>query len=225
MKNYITVCLPLSLIINPIATITSFTIVSTNTPPTISINTRTASTTSSALNLVPSQGCQLAAASAAAIAKIQELEEVTPTTSSTTTIKNHEETRSSDNKQRNINIRPSDATREFISRLFYRKSSSPNNNYSNSDNNTAHYFVSDLKLPSDVHKEITNKHNHNDVVYFPIVGFQYIKLQDGSIRGIPTMNALPEKAVCNFGALNKSRMEPLYGYYSPCCYLKDGDDA
>lgn len=213
MKNYITISLSLSVIINPIATITSFTIVP---------NTRTTLSSSSALNLVPSQGCQLAAASAAAIAKIQELQEVSTTTS---TIKNHEETCSSNNKQRNINIRPSDATREFISRLFYRKSSQNNNNYSKNDNNTAHYFVSDLKLPSDAHKEITNKHNNNDVVYFPIVGFQYIKLQDGSVRGIPTMNALPEKAVCNFGALNKSRMEPLYGYYSPCCYLKGGDDV
>lgn len=160
-----------------------------------------------ALNLVPSQGCQLAAASAAALAKLEEEKD-----ESNSHKRDNDSTTAS-----NSNLRPSDATREFVSRLFHLPfvSGKPSEE------------VADLKIPG-IHHESdtatttggTNDH-HNDVVLYPIVGFQYVKLQDGSTRGIPTINASPEKATCNFSAMNMSKQQPLHGWFSECCMLGD----
>lgn len=151
-----------------------------------------------ALYLVPSQGCQLAAASAAALAKQeeerQEMKESTIT--SRTTI--------SDSSAQNLH--PSDATREFVSRLFHLPPFA-------SKSQATEQFASDMKVLND------KNHDHDDVVLYPIVGFQYVKLQDGSTRGIPTMNLSPEKAACNFSAKRMSEEQPLHGWFSECCML------
>lgn len=153
-----------------------------------------------ALCLVPSQGCQLAAASAAALAKLEEereeMKESTITSRSTSS--------SSDSSAQNL--RPSDATREFVSRLFHLPPFA-------SKSQATEQFASDRKAPND------KNHYHDDVVLYPIVGFQYVKLQDGSTRGIPTMNLSPEKAACNFSAKRMSEEQPLHGWFSECCML------
>lgn len=194
----------------------SFTVVPVSIAPTT--KPATATTTATTLNLVPSQGCQLAAASAAALAKKKEAK---------LNNNNHEQQQPQQSSSSSSNsFNPTDATREFVSRIFQLPFTNESTNskiesfhHKNKNNNQGSHNNND-------HND--NDNDDEDAVLFPIVGFQYVKLQDGSIRGIPTINAAPEKAVCNFGAMNLSVQQPVHGWFSQCCTLGslfDDDDV
>lgn len=135
------------------------------------------------VHLLPSQGCQLAAASAAALAK-EEIEK-----NSTT-----------DQEER---ATPTNAAREFALRLFNLPSQIMNSP-SESIN---------LSLPFPVASE-----TEEDVVVYPIVGFTFVKFENDKMRVVPSSNARGE---CNINNFQKSRTEPTYGWFSPCCKLGD----
>jgi hypothetical protein len=60
--------------------------------------------------------------------------------------------------------------------------------------------------------------HESDVVVYPIVGFTYVKLDNGDIRAVPSPNA---KGACNIDSIHKSRTLPTYGWFSPACQLGD----
>lgn len=60
--------------------------------------------------------------------------------------------------------------------------------------------------------------HESDVVVYPIVGFTYVKLDNGDIRAVPSPNA---KGACNIDSMHKSRTLPTYGWFSPACKLGD----
>ena len=142
------------------------------------------------MHLVPSQGCQLAAASAAALAKEEE----------------EEATRISKVEEK---ATPNNAARTFIAKMFQRPSGMK------------------LRFPQ------ASERDEDDLVIYPIVGFAFVKLEDGSTRAVPSVNARSE---CNIDSYRQTRIEPTYGWFSPSCQLdlyaedeeycakKDGDD-
>ncbi len=155
------------------------------------------SKTHTQLNLVPKQGCQLAAAQEAEFAK--------------------KKLKQSDEEKQ---IHPTDAARELVSRLFNKPFGNSRTHPQNSGK-PKEFQPSLFKIPGIYDEQNDGSKDHDDVVLFPIVGFQYVKLQDGTMRGIPTINASPEKAVCSFAAKNKSMQQPVHGWYSQCCFLGD----
>ena len=182
----------------------SFAIQTSSFTPASSISSPYKNTVSSTLHLVPSQGCQLAAATTAALAK-QELEREQREESSRQATDTKIAAESLGNRH---SIRPSDATREFVSRLFKKSQNS-----------------FDFTIPAmhggPLSSSNDEDHKKDDIVLFPIIGFQYVKLNDGSIRGIPTINASPEKVSCNLDAMQMKMTQPEYGWFSPCCQLGD----
>jgi hypothetical protein len=181
--------------------------VSSFSPVQVPVSYKSSPSINTELNLVPKQGCQLAAAAAAAFAKQNE-----------NLVAEEEKTINNNNNHQNLN--PTDATREFVSRLFHLPFGK-----GSSQSEQDEEVVIDFKIPGIQESSSSNNSNtnnsHDDVVLFPIVGFQYVKLQDGHIRGIPSSNASPEKAVCNLDAMNKSMNQPTYGWFTYCCTLGD----
>jgi hypothetical protein len=153
----------------------------------------------SVLNLVPKQGCQLAAASAAALAKKKQ--------------EKSDDAFVTEKFENAKHLSPTDATREFAARLFHLPLSFGGKKGSQE--------AVDFKIPGiqESMKDNDNNNDRDDVVLFPIVGFQYVKLQDGTVRGIPTVHATPEKAVCNLEGMNRSKEQPVHGWFSQCCKL------
>jgi hypothetical protein len=148
------------------------------------------SVSNTAIHLIPSQGCQLAAASAAALAKEKEDDAHTKTAMS-------EEEKAT----------PTNAARELVSRIF--------NLPSKMKGSTSE--PSEISLPVSISSD-----SEDDSVVYPIVGFTFVKLEGGKMRVVPSMNARGE---CNIKNVQKSRTEPTYGWFSPCCYLDSHEDS
>jgi len=181
----------------------------------------TSSSSPTVLHLIPSQGCQLAAASEAALAK-KKLDQENPENGNNSSRGSN----SNSNGSQNIkHLSPSDATREFVSRLFHLPSQFNNHNKKQQKDSIIEFKIPGITNTNTNSGDMKNNDSNYsddtgaDVVLFPIVGFQYVKLQDGSIRGIPTCNAVAEKAVCNIDAVHMSQTQPLHGWYSKCCLL------
>jgi hypothetical protein len=149
----------------------------------VNLNRHADSTT--AIHLLPSQGCQLAAASAAALAKEEGLDV------SRSPAKQEEK------------ATPTNAARELVTRMF----NLPSQMMSHPSDS------SEIKLPFPVASD-----SREDVVIYPIVGFTFVKLKDGHMRVVPSMNA---KGECNINNFHKSRTQPTFGWFSPSCKLGD----
>ncbi len=165
--------------------------------------------TPTALNLLPNQGCQLAAAAAAAQCTKKEN-------------KSFEE-EGKQTKSKSKTATPTNAARELAKRIF-------------------NLPAQVLKVAEDSSSkgfpfEIIADHELDEVVY-PVVGFQFVKLESGSMRAVPSPNAV---GACNINSIHQSNTQPVYGWFSPACRLgnsfavddesycmdpelKDGDD-
>jgi hypothetical protein len=167
-------------------------------------HTRSSSTS---LNLLPGQGNQLAAAYTAFIShknNDDETDTVTPATKP-------QEPPSSSSHWRALA-----ASRSFVSRVFHLPSSAIKKHphptleglKANNDKKESNSFPFGF-IPTRHHRE------EEDAVLYPLVGFQFVKSQEGS--NIKTI-ALPttSHAACR---LPTHRNEPVFGWYSPACKL------
>lgn len=152
---------------------------------------------STSLNLLPNQGCQLVAASAAALAK--ESESATSASSEL-----HP-------PQERPEATPTTAARELVSRIFNLPSQIFSSPVSTSTNSETTDFPIQV-VPDAV----------DDNVVFPIVGFQFVTLETESgknkIRAFPSTNT---GGFCNIDSFHKARSLPTYGWFSPACQLGD----
>jgi len=148
-----------------------------------------------ALHLLPSQGCQLAAAFAAASVK----EEDKPQPQDPVSLHNGS---FSD---------PTQAARVFVSRVF----SIPSHILPHSASNSQHNW---LHNPFE-HNEVCIDKEEDDVVLFPVVGFTFVKGENEEVQVLPS----PDGSVgaCNIDSVRQTKELPLYGWFSPCCKLGD----
>jgi len=153
-----------------------------------------------ALHLLPSQGCQLAVASAAA--SVKEEDRIA-----------HQHDGKLDEKISPELVTPTQAAREFVSRVF----SIPSHILPN----VSHMQQSWLHNPFE-HNEICEDERRDDVVLYPLVGFTFVNVND-------EMKVLPPpftSGACSIGSMRQTKESPVYGWFSPCCQLGDlyGDD-
>jgi|EP00979_Chaetoceros_neogracilis_P017538 hypothetical protein len=130
------------------------------------------SASGSALHLLPNQGCQLAAASAAALANEAKQARVMNAPTG--------------------HAAPVNAARELVSRIFNLPSEI-------------------LKVPDNaVHTDA-----QDDVAFYPIVGFTYVKHEDKTMV-ISPVNA---KGAINIQNRKKTQEEEVHGWFSSSCQL------
>jgi len=158
---------------------------------------------STALHLLPSQGCQLAAAFAAASAKEEDNTQ-------------HRDPNSLDNRSSSDiidgshpelsaqSITPTQAAREFAWRVFSIPS----------------HIIPNGALPNPFdHNEVCIDEKQDDVVLFPIVGFTFVKGENEEVIVLPSPDG--SGGACNIDSVRQTKELPLYGWFSPCCKLGD----
>lgn len=125
------------------------------------------------LHLLPEQGNQLAAACAASYVKKEAKEEI-----------------------KTSPINPTQAAREFVSRVF--------------------------NLPSQRHTNdntiFDGKSDRENVVDYPVVGMTFVQV-DGQTRVLPSANAYGAAGAINIQARREAITEPTFGWFSPACAL------
>jgi len=186
----------------------SFCYVSTNSFTPITCTPISQSNT--ALHLVPSQGCQLAAASAAASVK----EEDNPQHRDQKLLSNGsfpDQIDSSPPELSGQSITPTQAARVFVSRLF----SIPSHIIPNGTSNSQQSW---LQNPFE-HNEACLDEVQDDVVLFPIVGFTFVKGENEEVQVLPSPNGAG--GACNISSVRQTKEAPVYGWYSPACQLGD----
>jgi len=161
--------------------------------------------TDTALHLVPSQGCQLAAY---AYANMEHHDQYGENVAQKALEIDNDHSHPSDG------ITPTQAAREFASRLF----SIPSQINSSHETHTS-WITDPLQSASE---SSTFQNDNEDVVLYPLLGFTFVKTDDGKhVRALPSPNA---SGVCNIKSLQDTKESPLYGWFSSCCYLGDFDD-
>ena len=148
------------------------------------------------LNLKPGQGPQLAAFSASKLAKLEE----------------------GGSPSNHITyITPINAARQFLHRIvtlpsqIIRIGTKMDNSIFENINKNSIYS-----------NNISNYKSDDDVVLFPIVGFQYVKIKDinsktDKFRAFPSTNCIKSCSITSRRLLD----EPVYGSFSPACHLGD----
>jgi len=147
---------------------------------------------STALYLLPSQGCQLAAASAAASVKEEDHNIINNRSSPDLIDGNHPELSAQ-------SITPTQAARVFAWRVF----SIPTHILPNGASNN----------------EVRIDDKQDDVVLFPIVGFTFVKGENEEVQILPSPDG--SVGACNIDSIRQTKELPLYGWFSPCCKLGD----
>lgn len=182
---------------------------STTAPQTQSLRQKIASSSSSsALNLVPDQGNQLAAAYNAAHSDDDEMnnnnnnnnKKITQEVSASETTAPIEANHNNDGVDESSHWRAIAASKSFLTRIFHKPSGN--------SKHTPGVVEGDLD-----HSNINNnnKNKNEDVVYYPMVGFTYFE-------GIE--NALPTTSHQSCIMTTKSQKEEeVYGWFSSSCKL------
>lgn len=156
-------------------------------------------------NLVPEQATQLVAASTATLASLgkQETEENTLTNQDT-----GEQIPKNDKKEKNGNVA---IARSFISKIFNAPSHQGREDYG---------FGS---LSSQLFQNVKDQ----DVLFFPIVGFRWVAVDDPNVEGKKRYVTIPTtcNAACNFKANLQTKKEETYGWFSSCCKIEDNDET
>lgn len=162
-----------------------------------------------ALHLLPSQGCQLAAASAAASVKDEDSAQLRDQSLSDETFLEQMNVKHNGSSQNGIG--PTHAAREFVSRVFSIPSYILPHGGSNSQQSWLHnpFENNDVCISDD----------HNDVVLFPIVGFTFVKTEEDEMKVLPSHNT--SRGSCNIDSVRQTKNLPLYGWFSACCPLGD----
>jgi len=160
----------------------------------------------SALYLVPSQGCQLAAAYAAASVKDEDRSQFRDQFSDKSFSEQMNGKQLESSPQ---NIEPTHAAREFVSRLFSIPSNILPHGASNGQQSWLHNPFEQ--------NEVRINENEDDVVLFPIVGFTIVTTEDDEMKVLPSHNT--PRGSCNLESVRRARDLPLYGWFSPCCPL------
>lgn len=160
------------------------------------------------LNLVPSQGSQLVAASCAAMNNKDKSLDAAPTLpdAAPTSPKN----------SNNVS-----AARSLISRIF---------------NSPSHQkpYEHGLVFPTALlergqSSSSTSNTNTDDILLYPITGFQWVAVDDLAFpqdinkkryKAVPTSCT----ASCSIRAMREMKEQETYGWFSSCCFLDDSED-
>lgn len=145
--------------------------------------------------LVPEQGCQLAAHTAAMLAKKESEARLSLPSSSILSDKTLEE------DIIETATTPTNAARELAKRIFNLPSELLRTSVDSNSKDFPFTVIAD--------------HQDDEVVY-PVVGFTFVKLDDNSMKAVPSPNT---KASCDIDTLKASRTLPVYGWFSPACRL------
>lgn len=163
---------------------------------------------STAIHLLPSQGCQLAAASAAASVKDEDSARFGDQSLSDKSV--HEQMDDKHVGNSSHNIGSTNAAREFVSRVF----SIPAYILPRASNSQQNWLFNPFEQ-----NEVCISEDQDDVVLFPIVGFTFVTTEDDEMKVLPSHKT--SRGSCNIASARHAKELPVYGWFSQCCPLGD----